>query len=277
MKVARRHRREEAQGQRQRVTAGYSGLQWVMAGYGYGYGYGYVLVRFTQLAFRAELYLWLWLGSVCFCLLFRLLTFAFVCCTPKNVCQRFFASLFCSFSCAFRSQIKYFHAGISFSDFHSGLLQVRVHQIFNIWWNSKGFHQQIPHVYRVCGKSSIQPQALGQLTFCLRTQRLSQGCGQAKFNAAWFINVNDHIDLYVRHVWHSHIVLLLPHVTNSSLTIATTAAAASPPLCSPHSNRSNTRLANQFSLSNYQLLFYYHHSTVAASLSSIAPPSVRQI
>lgn len=191
--------------------------------------------------------------------------------------RKMFASLFCSFSCAFRSQIKYFHAGISFSDFHSGLLQVRVHQIFNIWWNSKGFHQQIPHVYRVCGKSSIQPQALGQLTFCLRRQRLSQGCGQAKFNAAWFINVNDHIDLYVRHVWHSHIVLLLPHVTNSSLTIATTAAAASPPLCSPHSNRSNTRLANQFSLSNYQLLFYYHHSTVAASLSSIAPPSVRQI
>lgn len=221
MKVARRHKagrgaRSAPKGYSglQRVLAGYSGLQWVMAGY--GYGYGYVLVRFTQLALRVELYLWLWLGSVRFYLQFRLLTFAFVCCTPKNVCQRFFCEfVLFFFLVAFRSEIKYFHAGISFSDFRSGLLQVRVHQIFNIWWNSKGFHQQIPHVYRVCGKSSIQPQALGQLTFWPRRQRLSKGCGQAKFNAAWFINVNDHIDLYVWHVWHNHMLLLLPHVTNS--------------------------------------------------------------
>lgn len=196
---------------------GYSGLQRVMAGY--GYGYGYVLVWFTQLALRAELYLWLWFGSV------RLLPSLTVSTFDFRFCAKCLPTFFCKFvlfsfflSIAFRSQIKYFHAGISFWDLRSDLLQnscaSNIQHMMEEFKRISDFTNRFWHFYRVCGESCIQPQALGQLTFWPRRQRLSKGCGQGKFNAAWFINVNDHIDLYVRHVWHGH-MLLLPHVTNS--------------------------------------------------------------
>lgn len=129
MKVARQHKAEAGkrrkvsakglQGGLQRVTAGYGGLRRVMVTVTVTFWFGLLSSHFEPcfifdfglipLAFSLRL-------------LFRLLTFAFV----RNVCQRFSASLFCSLfflSIAFRSQIKYFHAGISFWDLRSGLLQ----------------------------------------------------------------------------------------------------------------------------------------------------------
>lgn len=202
---------------------GYSGLQRVTAGYGglwLRLRLRFALVYSARTSSRALSLTLAWFRSpfafyFAYCFDFWL---SLLCEMFANVFLQVCFVLFFFLSIAFRSQIKYFHAGISFWGLRSGLLQnscaSNIQHMMQEFKRISDFTNRFSHFYRVCGESCIQPQALGQLTFWPRRQRLSKGCGQGKFNAAWFINVNDHIDLYVRHVWHSH-MLLLPHVTNS--------------------------------------------------------------